>query len=180
VRVAVCAVETEATVAVKAPVVAPAATVTLAGTVTLALLLDSATLAPAAAAALSVTVHAEVPGARTLEGIQFRLLTVSVGEIVRTKVLDEPPKVAVRVAVCAVETDATVAVKAPVDAPAATATFAGTVTLALLLDSATLAPTVAAALRVTVHAEVPGAATLEGMQFRLLTVSVGEIVRTKV
>jgi len=179
VRVAVCVVETEATVAVKAPVDAPAATATFAGRVTLALLLDSATLAPAAAAALSVTVHAEVPGARTLAGMQFRLLTVSV-EIVRTKVLETPPKVAVRVAVCAVETEATVAVKAPVDAPVATATFAGTVTLALLLDSATLAPAAAAALSVTVHAEVPGARTLAGMQLRLLTVSVGEIVRTKV
>jgi len=74
-------------VAVKAPVDAPAATVTLAGTVTLALLLDSATLAPPAAAAeLSVTVHAEVPGATTLAGLQLRLLTVSVAEIVRTKV----------------------------------------------------------------------------------------------
>ena len=140
----------------KAPVVAPAETVTLAGTVTLALLLDSATLAPpVGAAALSVTVHAEVPGATTLEGLQLRLLTVSGGEIVRTKVLDEPPKVAVRVAVCAVETEATVAVKAPVVAPAETVTLAGTVTLALLLDSATLAPPVgAAALSVTVHAEV--------------------------
>jgi len=75
VRVAVWAVETEATVAVKAPLVAPAATVTLAGTVTLALLLDSATLTPpAGAAALSVTVHAEVPGATTPAGLQLRLL----------------------------------------------------------------------------------------------------------
>jgi len=75
VRVAVCAVETDATVAVKAPVVAPDATVTLAGTVTLALLLDSATLAPpAGAAALRVSVHVEVPGATTMVGLQLRLL----------------------------------------------------------------------------------------------------------
>ena len=148
--------------------VALAVTVTLAGTVTLALLLDSATLAPTVAAELRVTVHAEVPGARTLAGMQLRLLTVSVDEIVRTKVLDAPPKVAVRVAVCAVETEATVAVKAPVVAPAATVTLAGTVTLALLLDNATLTAPVAAALSVTVHAEVPGATTMVGLQLRLL------------
>jgi len=50
-------------------------------------LLDSATYVPTGGAAeLSVTVHAEVPGATTLEGLQLKLLTVSVDEIVRTKV----------------------------------------------------------------------------------------------
>ena len=73
--------------AVNVPLPAPAAMFKLAGTVTLALLLDRATFAPAAgAAALSVTVHAEEPGATTLEGLQVSPLTVRVGEMFRTKV----------------------------------------------------------------------------------------------
>jgi len=68
-----------------------------------------------------------------------------------------PFKLPVRVADWAVETEATVAVKAPVVAPAATVTLAGTVTLVLLLDSATLTPPApAAALRVTAHPREPG------------------------
>lgn len=83
----------------------------------------------------------------------------------RAKVWDELPKVAVRVAVNALETAATVAVKVAAVAPAVTVTLAGTVTLALLLASATLAPLVKAAeLSVTVHVDSPGEATLEGLQ----------------
>ena len=68
----------DATVAVKPPVVAPDATVTLAGTVALALLLDSATASPPPGAApLNVTVHAELPGAFTLDGAQLTLLGVT-------------------------------------------------------------------------------------------------------
>ena len=69
---------TDATVAVKPAVVAPAATVTLAGTVALALLLDSVTDSPPpGAAAVNVTVQAEVPGAFTVAGVQLTLLTVT-------------------------------------------------------------------------------------------------------
>ena len=101
--------------------------------------------------------------------------------MLRTKVLKPLPKLAARVAVCAVETEATVAVKAPVVAPATTVRLGGTVTLTLLLDSATLTPPKgAAALSVTVQAEEPGATRLAGIQLRLLNVSVVEIVRTKV
>jgi len=60
---------TEDTVAVKPAVAAPAPTITFAGTVALALLLDSVTTwPPPGATLLSVTVHAEVPGAFTLAG----------------------------------------------------------------------------------------------------------------
>ena len=53
--------------------------------------------------------------------------------------------------------------------PAPTLTLAGTVMLALLLDSATEAPPEgAAAVRVTVQLEVPGAFTVEGEQLRLV------------
>ena len=68
----------DATVAVNPTVVAPAEAVTLAGTVALALLLDSATASPPPGAApLKVTVHAEVPGAFTLVGLQLTLLGVT-------------------------------------------------------------------------------------------------------
>ena len=68
---------TDDTVAVNWALLDPAATVTLAGTVTLALLSESVTAnPPAGAAPLSVTVHAEVPGAFTLAGVQVKPLTV--------------------------------------------------------------------------------------------------------
>ena len=66
------------TVAVKAAVVTPDGTVTLAGTVALVLLLESITVKPAAgAAALSVTVQEDVPGAFTMPGAQLKPLTVT-------------------------------------------------------------------------------------------------------
>ena len=65
--------------AVNPAVVAPAPTVTFAGTVALALLLDKVTSSPPpGAAAVSVTVQAEDPGAFTLAGAQLTPLTVTV------------------------------------------------------------------------------------------------------
>ena len=52
----------------------PVLTLTLAGTVTLVLLLDNATLSVLEAAAVSVTVQSDVPGAFTIAGEQVRLL----------------------------------------------------------------------------------------------------------
>jgi hypothetical protein len=69
-------VEIEPTIAMNPAVVAPDPTVTLAGTVTFPLLLDSATAnPPLGAAPLKITVHAEVPGAFTLDGLQDTLLS---------------------------------------------------------------------------------------------------------
>ena len=66
------------TVAVNPTVVAPAVAVTLAGTVAFALLLDSVSARPPLGAApLNVTVHADVPGAFTLDGLQVTLLGVT-------------------------------------------------------------------------------------------------------
>jgi hypothetical protein len=69
---------------------------------------------------------------------------------------ETPPATAVRAAVCAVLTAATVAVNAAVVAPAATVTDAGTVTALLLLDRVTVAPPLgAAAFRVTEQESEP-------------------------
>jgi hypothetical protein len=61
---------------VKPAVLAPAPTVTFAGTVAFALLLDSVTSSPPpGAAAVSVTVQAEVPGAFTVAAVHTTPLT---------------------------------------------------------------------------------------------------------
>ena len=70
--------------------------------------------------------------------------------------MDSVPEVAIRVAICAVATEATVAEKAALVAFAGTVTVAGRTTAALLLERLTLRPPLpAAALRVTVQASVP-------------------------
>ena len=71
-------------------------------------------------------------------------------------VADVPPAVAVMVAVCAVLTEATVAVKDALVAPAATVTEAGTVTALELLARVTVVPPVgAAAFKVAEQVEEP-------------------------
>ncbi len=68
-----------ATEAVKEALLSPAPTPTLPGTVMLALLLDKVTVAPpAGAAAVSVTVQLEVPGAFIVAGEQLKLLGCAV------------------------------------------------------------------------------------------------------
>ena len=70
----------------------------------------------------------------------------------RAALCEDEFEVAVRVAVWAVVTEATVAVKAAVEAPAATVTLAGTVTALSLLASVTTWPLVGAAPdRLTEH-----------------------------
>jgi hypothetical protein len=67
------------TVAVNEALLSPAPTPTLPGTVMLPLLLDRVTVAPpAGAAAVSVTVQLEVPGAFTVAGEQLKLLGCAV------------------------------------------------------------------------------------------------------
>jgi hypothetical protein len=124
---------------------------------------------PLIAAALTVTaavpvedrVRACVVAAFTFTLPKDKLdeLTLSVGTpalSVRAKVFDTLPALAVRVAVCAVLTDETVAVKLAVVEPAATVTEAGTVTVELLLARLTAKPPVgAAAFSVTVQLSVP-------------------------
>ncbi len=78
------------------------------------------------------------------------------GDICKANVLDVLPALALRVAVCAVETEATEAMKPALLALAATMTDGGTVTDALLLDRLTANPPAGAApLRLTVQASDP-------------------------
>ena len=71
-----------------------------------------------------------------------------------------------------VDTGVTVAVKLAVFAPAVTVTLAGTVAAPLLLESVTGRPPAgAAAVRVAVQLEVPGAFTVPGVQLIPLNVT---------
>jgi hypothetical protein len=89
---------------------------------------------------------------------------------------DAPLALAVRVAVWSAVTVATVAVKPALTAPAGTVKLAGMATLALLLARVTTNPPGSAAeLRPAVHAAVPGAVTLAGVQVRLLRAGTGTI-----
>ena len=65
-------------------------------------------------------------------------------------------------------TAATAAVNDALLSPEPILTLAGTVTLVLLLDRATLVELAAAAVKVAVQVEVPGAFTVAGEQVRLL------------
>ena len=67
-----------------------------------------------------------------------------------------------------VVTAETVAVKVALLSPLPTLTLLGTVILALLLASVTLVALEAAAVKVAVQVEVPGAFTLAGEQLKLL------------
>ena len=124
---------------------------------------------PATVAALTVTAAVPVEDrvsvcvvavfTLTLPKARLDELTLSVGTAApscRAKVSATLPALAVRVAVCAVLTEETVAVKVALLAPAATVTVAGTATDELLLARLTAKPPVgAAAFRVTVQLSVP-------------------------
>ena len=142
------------TVAVNPAVVAPAVTVTLAGTVAFELLLDNATLSPPPGAApLSVTVHAEVPGAFTLAGLQVRLLGVTAATRLTVAFAVCAFKLAVTVAVALLLMVPAVAVNVPLLAPVPIVMLAGTVSRPVLLDKPTVAVLRAALFKVTVQVE---------------------------
>jgi hypothetical protein len=157
-------------VAVNVFVVAPLI-FTLPGTGNNPLLLLRFTVAVPVGAPLSVTVQVVVcpvpsaPGAQLIEDncTDTRL---------KLKVFDTLLAVAVSTAVWFELTADTVAVNPAVVAPAPTVTFAGTVAFTLLLDSVTRSPPPgAAAVKVTLQAEVPGAFTVPGVQLTLLSVT---------
>jgi hypothetical protein len=158
VRVTVCEVLTEETVAMKLAAVAPAATVTVAGTVTAESLLVRLTIKPPLpAAALRVTVQLSVPAPVIDPFVQ--LSELSVGKVVFSctpKVSTTPLALAVKVTAWGVLTAEAVAVNLADVAPGATVTEAGTVKAELLLVRFTLKPApVAAAFTVTVQLSVP-------------------------
>ncbi len=129
------------------------------------------TVKPVPATVTALTVTAAVPDevkvsdfvvavfTFTLPKHKLDELTLSVGTAapnVSAKVFDTLPALAVKVTVCAVLTEETVAVKVAVVEPAATFAVAGTVTALLLLARLTAKPPVgAAAFRVTVQLSVP-------------------------
>jgi hypothetical protein len=95
----------------------------------------------------------------TLPKPMLPALTPSVGVPLpnsSAKICDTPFALAVRVTVCEVLTEETVAMKLAAVAPAATVTVAGTVTAELLLARLTIKPPLPAAVfRVTVQLSVP-------------------------
>ena len=93
VRVAVCAVLTDETAAVKLTVVEPAATVTEAGTVTDELLLARLTVnPPVAAAAFSVTVQLSVPAPVIEPLVQLSPLSTGTPVPLRVTTVEVPPE----------------------------------------------------------------------------------------
>lgn len=87
--------------------------------------------------------------------VMLRLSASIAGFNCSAYVVDAPPAVAVRVAVCAVLTAAAAAVNPALEAPPATVTDAGTVTTLLLLVRLTTVAFVADEDSITVHASVP-------------------------
>jgi hypothetical protein len=110
----------------------------------------------------------------TLPKARLLLLRMKVGGValsVRAKVLETVPEVAVRVAVCAVVTEATATEKAAPVELAGTLTVAGSLTAASLLERFTISPPLGAAvLRVTVQASVPAPLIEPLVQERALSV----------
>ena len=158
----------EATVAVKPTVVAPDAAVTLAGTVASALLLDSATASPPPGAApLNVTVHAELPGAFTLDGLQVTPLGTTAATRLMAACWLTPFNVAVTVAVALALTVPAVAVNVPLLALVAIVMLAGTVSTPVLLDRLTVAVLNAALFSVTVQVDVCAVPSVLGKQLTL-------------
>jgi hypothetical protein len=114
----------------------------------------------------------------TLPKPMLPALTASVGVPLpnsSAKICDTPFALAVRVTVCEVLTEVTVAVKLAVVAPAATVTVAGTVTAELLLARLTIKPPLPAAVfKVTVQLSVPAPVIDPFVQVKKL--SVGKLV----
>jgi hypothetical protein len=110
----------------------------------------------------------------TLLKTRLLVLRLNVGVLAlsaRGKVLETVPAVAVRVAVCAVVTEAIAAEKATPVELAGTVTVAGRVTAASLLERLTLSPPLpAAVVRVTVQASVPAPVIEPLVQERALSV----------
>lgn len=155
-------------VAVKVALLWPNATVTLAGTVSNPLLLASATLAVLRAALFNVTVQVLDALLPRVDGMQASEPICAGAAALSVKVWERPLSVPIKTAVWSEVIAATVAVNVALLSPLPILTLPGTVTLALLLASVTLVALDAAAVKVAVQVEVPGAFTLAGEQLKLL------------
>lgn len=107
--------------------------------------------------------------------VALMLSVATAGPSCRAKVTATLPALAVRVAVCAVVHEDTVALKLALVAPAGIVTEAGTVTAELLLARLTANPPLAAAaVRETVQLSVPAAVIELLLQFSALNDAVGD------
>jgi hypothetical protein len=155
----------------------PELIVTLAGTGSVAELLLRVTVVLLVAFLVSVTVQVVVWPVLSVPGAQLTDDNCAGETKLTTKVRDTAPAVAVIVADWSVVTANTFTVKVVDVAPAGTVTDAGTVALALLLERLTGNPAPpAAAVRVIVHVEVPGAFTLAGAHESELNAAVGWMI----
>jgi hypothetical protein len=148
--------------------------VTLLGTVTFVLpLVSDTTEPPAGAAEVSVTVHAEVPGALTVAGEQFKLLRLTTvgGTNASVAVRLMPFRVAVTITFSALLTVPVEAVKFALLWFAATVTLAGTVTAALPLAKETEVALAGALFSVAVQLLLALLPSVEGAQERLARVA---------
>jgi hypothetical protein len=162
----VASAEMAATVAVKTALVRPTGTETDAGTVTLELVLLKVTVVPPLGAArVRLTVQAEVPGAVTEMGAQFRVLNCAGGRTVTVAVWLIPPADAVITMEVVAVTELAEAGSEALVAPAGTVTEVGTVSaVPFALTVITIPPAGAALVRLTVQVvEVPES-TVEGEQ----------------
>jgi hypothetical protein len=144
----------------------PNATVTLAGAVSAAVLLERATTAPAAAAALdNITVQVEAPPGDKVSGAHDTPVNEA-GAIRVTLVVREPPfRVAVTVTVWSTDTVPATATKLAIVAPDGTVTADGALRAATSVDSATTAPPAPAAFdNVTVQVELAPVTRRAGLQ----------------
>ena len=156
-------------VAVKVPLLWPNATVTLAGTVSNPLSLASETLAALRAALFNVTVQVLAALLPSVEGAQATDVSCAGATPLSVKVFEPPFRLAVNSADWLDVRAATVAVKVALLSPEPILILPGTVMLALLLVRLTLVALDAAAVKVAVQVEVPGAFTLDGEQLKLLS-----------
>ena len=155
-------------VAVKVALLWPVATVTLAGTVSIALLLVSEMVAALVAVLFNVTVQVLDALLPRAEGAQANEVSCAGALALSVKDWETSLRVAVSRADWLDVTAATVAVNVALLSPELILTLAGTDTLVLLLDSVTLVALEAAAVKVAVQVEVPGAFTVAGEQVKLL------------
>ena len=155
---------TDPTVTVKPAEFCPAPMFADDGTVTFELLLDSDTAIALDAAADSVTVQFDVPGAFTAAGAQEIPASCATGARLMDADTVAPFQLALTEAVALDDNAPVVAANVEDDCPAAIVTLDGTASDVLLLLRAMVAALAAALLRDTVHVADALAPSVDGLQ----------------